>query len=153
MNLVQENTELVNYHTNLLDVESWLEIKIEDYSWHLSDIEIFPRWEGLTDPCWIKGTDLSTYLLQLNRQFIWAVLSAFPIETEPFLSEIPYAEGNSSLWAGAPSKQLASALFEIVCWDSSATLFIGLPQNLEKNLLKNAPGIKYLNHGNQKRNG
>lgn len=81
---------------------------------------------------------------EVEYQFDWAVISAFRKGTSPFLDVRPYADGNTDFWNGKAHKQLKNALFEIVCWDSSATLFIDLPKNLSEKLLKNAPGIRKL---------
>jgi len=40
--------------------------------------------------------------------------------------ELPYADGNLDLWVGSPRPQLSIAAFEIVCWDSTYTLLIGV---------------------------
>jgi hypothetical protein len=41
--------------------------------------------------------------------------------------DLPYADGNPALWKGSPKVQLKEAVFEIVCFDSGATLLIGAP--------------------------
>lgn len=151
MNLIQANTEYVKWYTNLRNVAKWLNIGIDDYSWHMSDLEIYPHWEGFSDPCWRTGKELRKYVEEHNPQFIWAVLSTFPKDCKPFLSHKPYADMNPDFWTGTPQKQLEDSLFEIVCFDSSCTLFIGLPENLSRNLINNAPGILDLNRENEKR--
>lgn len=147
MNYIQEKAKGIDFYTSMKDVERWLEIDLEEYDWHFSDVD--GGWPELSDPSWVKGSELSKKLQEFNYQFVWAVISAFPKETKPFLSEAPYADGNQDLWKGCPKKQLENSLFEIICWDSSATLFIGLPEELVNNLLKNAPGIKDLNKRNE----
>ncbi|CAM3914405.1 hypothetical protein VA7868_02290 [Vibrio aerogenes CECT 7868] len=147
MNYIQ--TKKVRWFTSLVDVLGWLEIKAEDYDWHFSDVD--GGWETLSDPSWVTGEELARNLADFDYQFIWSVISVFPKGTKPFTSEEPYANGNPEFWSGKPEKQLSDSLFEIVCWDSSATLFIGLPPELEKKLLKNAPGIKDLNKQNEQR--
>lgn len=131
------------------DVARWLEIKLEDYDWHISDIE--GAWPELNDPSWVRGEDLALKLKAFDYQFVWAVISAFPKGTEPFTTGQPYAEGNLDFWEGEPEKQLENAYFEIVCWDSSVTLFIGLPDNLGRKLVANAPCVKNLNKENNQR--
>lgn len=142
MNLIVENEKSVRFYTSLWDVARWLDLDLKDFDWHLSDID--GGWSGIPDPCWITGYGLVEKLQEYDYQFIWAVLSAFPKGTEPRLNPEPYADGNTSFWNGSPKKQLQGAIFEIVCWDSSATLFIGLPEELATNALKNIPGIKKL---------
>jgi hypothetical protein len=150
MNFIQYKALQVEFYTSLKDVERWLEIDLSDYDWHFSDVD--GGWVGLEYPSWVPGEVLSAKLKEFDYQFIWAVISAFPKGTKPFLDNNPYADGNPGFWEGSPKKQIGNALFEIVCWDSSATLFIGLPDFLSKVLLKNAPGIKNLDEENIKRN-
>lgn len=147
MNLIQENTPGVDWYTNLNDVFGWLDISPELYDWHFANID--GGWAGLNeDPIWITGEKLKEKLSGKNDQFIWAVISAFPKGSKPLKSEEPYADGNSRFWKGSPEKQLIDSLFEIVCWDSSATLFIGLPEKLGFTLVNNAPGVRDLDREN-----
>lgn len=146
MNLIQENTRKVNFYTSLRNIARWMEINLSDYDWHFSDID--GGWLPLEDPRWIKGEDLNSKIKEKDYQFIWAVISAYPKGSKLRLKEFPYADGNPDFWYGNPKKQLKDSLFEIVCWDGSATLFIGLPEELGKLIVKNAPGIKSLNEEN-----
>ena len=148
MNFIQENTNKVNFYTSLRDVSKWLEISLEDFDFHLTDVD--GGWDYNQDPKWITGLALNSIIKEFDYQFVWAVISFYPKGTTPKLSEEPYADGNPDFWIGNPKKQLEDSLFEIVCWDSSATLFIGLPNDLSEKLLKNAPGIEDLNKFNQR---
>lgn len=78
----------------------------------------------------------------MEVQIIWAVLSAFKKEPKEIGELIPFADGNSELWKGSPKPQLKSAIFEIVCWDSSSTLFIGVSDEIGKDLILSYPDIK-----------
>ncbi|WP_444930922.1 hypothetical protein ACJJIF_03820 [Microbulbifer sp. SSSA002] len=149
MNYIQENTSEVGFYTNMKDVAHWLGINLKDYDWHISDIE--GAWPELDDPSWVEGEKLVEKLEEFDYQFVWSVISAFPKGTESFTTDKPFADGNPDFWQGEPEKQLKDSLFEIVCWDSSATLFIGLPDVLGKKLVTNAPGIKDLNKENRQR--
>jgi len=147
MNFIQENTSKIGFYTSLKDVARWLEFDLLDCDYHISDIE--GAWPELSDPSWITGDKLSSKLDEFDYQFVWSVISVFPKGTKPFTTTEPFADGNPSFWEGSPKKQLSNALFEIVCWDSSATLFIGLSDSLSKKLLANAPGIKNLDDRNK----
>ena len=149
MNFIQENTSEVQFYTSMNDVARWLEISLKDYDWHFSDVT--GGWPELADPSWVRGDEMASKLKENDHQFIWSVISAFPKGTLPFMSDKPFADGNTEFWEGKPEKQLKDSLFEIVCWDSSATLFIGLPDDLARRLLANAPGIKDLNELNGQR--
>ena len=141
-NYIQENTSEVDFYTSMNDVARWLEIDLKDYDWHIADIE--GAWPDLEDPSWLYGEELAKKLAEFDYQFVWSVISAFPKGTQPFTTDKPFAEGNLEFWEGEPEKQLKDSLFEIVCWDSSATLFIGLPDHLGKKLVANAPSIRNL---------
>jgi len=107
-------------------------------------------WPELNDSSWLSGVALFDKLEDYDYQFVWGVLSAFPKGTTPILSGEPFADGNDELWSDNPKKQMENSLFEIVCWDSSATLFIGLDTVLANNLIKNAPSIVSLVSKNEK---
>ena len=73
----------------------------------------------------IQGNDI---------QFIWAVFSAFPVGTRFEVKEAPYIYDNPDYWNGSnPGPQLNEALFEIGCWDSSATILVGIKPEMAKN--------------------
>jgi hypothetical protein len=78
---------------------------------------------------WMSGDELASFLRQHEVQFIWAVFSAVRkgFRSTPLSS--PYADGNPAYWNGTePGPQLDGTLFEIACWDSSATSHISLPE-------------------------
>lgn len=149
MNYIQERSRNVSWYTSLADVCKWLEISPEDYDWHFSDVD--GGWNELSDPAFVSGEELARKLNVHNYQFVWSVVSVYPKGTRPFKSDKPYADGNPEFWSGIPKKQLSDSLFEIVCWDGSATLFIELPVELRELLLKNAPDIRDLNKENERR--
>lgn len=146
MNLIQYRSSNVKFFTSMLDVENWMEISLDDFDWHMSPTE--GGWKNLNNSIWITGLELKNKLEKYDHQFIWSVFSAYPKGTKPFTSDIPYADDNPDFWKGSPSKQLSDSLFEIVCWDSSATLFIGLSEEQAKCVIKNAPGIQDLDRFN-----
>lgn len=147
MNLIQENTEDVEFFTSLRDIEKWLEISLEDYDWHFSDVD--GAWMNSSKSQWLTGKQLNSKIKAYNYQFVWAVISAFPSGSPRRFSDLPFADGNPNFWRGSPKKRLEDSLFEIVCWDSSATLFIGLAEELGRRIYKNAPGIKDLDQKNK----
>lgn len=52
------------------------------------------------------------------------------------MEEIPYIDGNPDYWNDSnPVPQLSQALFEIGCWDSSATILIGVTSELAENFM------------------
>ena len=133
MNLILENTDQVQYFTNMKLVFSALSISAADYDWYVSDIETnYSTNELSQDDNWISGESLSKFLEVNDIQFIWAVFSAFPRNYRSQIQCSPYIEGNPDYWCGKELlPQLSDALFEIACWDSSATILLGLPPESE----------------------
>ena len=131
MNLILQKTEQVKFFTDMKEVFCALRIGCSDYDWYVSDIE--------TNCCsiaegWHSGDELEETISSNDIQFIWAVFSAFPKGTRFTVNESPYADGNPEYWSGSePKPQLEGAAFEIACWDSSATILIGVNSELAKN--------------------
>jgi len=86
---------------------------------------------------WLSGDALAFFLREHEVQFIWAVFSAVPKGFRSTLLPAPYVEGNPSYWSGQETApQLDGALFEIACWDSSATILINLPAQAARSFLR-----------------
>ncbi len=131
MNLILEKTNQVKFFTNMLEVMRALAIRCTDYDWYVSDVETngYDLQEG-----WHSGEELESALVGKNVQFIWAVFSAFQKGVRVAVKEDPYVDGNPHYWDGSdPVPQLDGAIFEIACWDSSATILIGLNSELAAN--------------------
>ncbi len=77
------------------------------------------------EPHWITGADLTKIVESFELQFVWAVLSGFPVSVALDLNGLevkPYADMNRGFWVAQPQIQHPLADVEIVCWDASATL-------------------------------
>ncbi|MDR7150374.1 hypothetical protein J2W49_002332 [Hydrogenophaga palleronii] len=131
MNLILEKTDQVTYFTNMRLVFEAMGISPGEFDWYISDIEVNRHPEGFSDEDqWMDGPVLDQLLKRVEVQFIWAVFSAVPRSFRSVVTSSPYSEGNPTFWNGEPVKpQLPGALFEIVSWDSSATLLIGIPED------------------------
>lgn len=151
MNLLLEHSKFVEYYT-YLDPIFAAAPELADFTFLISDIEIAGETDErlARDPMVIQGRELRAIVEDKKVQFIWAVLSAF--DHQPKIpEELPYADGNSGFWSGSPRPQLSDAKLEIVCWDSSATLFIGLDPSTVAKIQQRFPDIRDLNVYNQKR--
>lgn len=104
----------------------------EKYDWFISDIEMncTPPEELKNENQFVSGELLKKIISENDIQFIWAVFSALPKGATPMVGVIPYANCNSDFWIGSPRPQLKNASFEIVCFDSSLFLLIGIPENI-----------------------
>lgn len=132
VNLILEKTAQVTFFTEMRSVLSALGIRACDYDWYLSDVEINRNVDGfVVEDQWLSGNQLERLITTEEIQFIWAVFSAVPVGTRFDVPKAPFADGNSTFWHGVGGRpQLDGGLFEIVCWDSSATLLIGIDQEM-----------------------
>lgn len=131
-NLIIENSPTIKWYSDLYPFFSLIEPTIRKHRWLWTDVEV-------NAPLPIPHNDFGRYLIDGDTlfdfavgrpQFNWSVLSALPSEYEVAPTAIPresvpYADGNPDFWHGSPRPQFSDAVFEIVCWDSSATLLIG----------------------------
>lgn len=134
MNLILEKSEQVRFFTNMKEMLAAANIAPQDYDWYLSDIEVNVTPKGFS-ACdqWMRGEELAALIDKHTIQFIWAVFSAVPKGVRPAVPTPPYVDGNPNYWNGIePVPQLKAALFEIACWDSSATMLINLPEHAQR---------------------
>lgn len=151
MNLLLEHSKFVKYHTYLGPIFSAAP-ELAEFTYLISNVEVGATSDHrlASDPLVISGRELRSLVEKEKVQFIWAVLSAFDHEPD-VPAELPYADGNRRFWEGSPRPQIAKAKFEIVCWDSSATLFIGVGDSTGAKLLKKYPDIRDLDGHNRKK--
>jgi hypothetical protein len=129
MNLLLEAPDAVPYFTDVGDTLRALGVCASEFDWYVSDIETNAGLVGLPQASgWIGGSELDALLSQSGLQFIWGVFSAFPRGVRVDVAEPPFADGNTRYWQGAAAvrPQLDGASFEVVCWDSSATIVVGV---------------------------
>lgn len=127
---ILEKTNKMRYFTDMKVIFDSLGGRQKGFNWLISDLELnhYPDESWLGEPyVWTSGDKLTELVYQNDIQFIWAVLSAFnknitvDFDDRTFL---PYADGNSRLWINEPKIQHPRAEIEIVCWDSTLSLFL-----------------------------
>lgn len=121
------------------------------YHWLITDIDCVPsKVEAACHGrgyCWLTGEELSQIVREDDGQWVWAVLSGF--EKEVPLSEVlqyplPRANAYEGFWKNSLSIQHPLAAVEIVCWDSSLTLFLSRQAGLVEDFLDFFPFSKDL---------
>ncbi|WP_423933142.1 hypothetical protein [Comamonas sp. 23] len=154
MNLILERTERVRFYTDMRLVFEATGLHASDFDWYISDIDTNCGSDEFSDTDrWLSGVELENFLATRTVQFIWGVFSAFPIGYRRNVEQAPYVDNNPLYWQGVEvSPQLDDALFEVVCWDSSATLLIGLPEEAEKRFKRMYPETRDLRIASQQRN-
>ncbi len=132
MNLLLDSSSAVPYFTDVDATLRAMGVSASEFDWYLSDVEtnFDPAGFSWSDR-WMTGPELAEVLSHANFQFIWAVFSAFPRGARVEIDEAPFADGNRAFWVddGTLRPQLAGASFELVCWDSSATILIGISES------------------------
>jgi hypothetical protein len=108
-----------------LDVMAGLNAEVAAYDWHISNLTPV-AWPGGPEPGWIRGSELATRLAGKPVQFFFAVFDAVPIGARPAMAEEPWADGNTDIWEPDAVPQISGALFEIIYFDVSDVLLIGL---------------------------
>ena len=154
MNLIIESTKQVSYYTDMQQTISALGISASDFDWFISDIEInciVPTLQHCSDEPWnyldqwVSVAILQSILENQDIQFIWAVFSAVPKGYRCHIAQAPYCEGNPDYWNKTELvPQLEGALFEIACWDSSATILIGISEALACQFINHFSDTKVL---------
>lgn len=151
MNLILENSLNVPYYTDMRSVMESLGHPSRNYDWLITDID-GGFWDDdapqFDDPTIIDGQKLEEILSSYRGQFIWAVFSAFPRGAAIDLSVLPKADGNPRFWQNKPTPEHPNALFEIVCWDSSATLLIGISDDMARQFMSHFPEARDLDRLN-----
>jgi len=149
MNLLLERSKFVEYYT-YLDPIFAAAPELAKFTYLVSDLEIAGEIDErvANGPLVIQGRELRAIVEENKVQFIWAVLSAFDYHPK-IPDQLPYADGNSGFWVGSPRPQLRDAKLEIVCWDSGATLFIGLDPSIAEKIRQRFPDIQDLDAYNE----
>jgi hypothetical protein len=160
-NLLLSGAKSMPYFTDMRAIFDALPGACGRYDWLISDLDWIwlsrDKDDGSPDKSLvgstvlISGEELLKIIQSSQIQFVWAVFSALPKGVEPRLDErnLPFAEGNPDLWSGSPKPQLAEALFEIVCWDSTETLLIGLDDDSARSFKEAFPTAVDLDDYNQ----
>jgi hypothetical protein len=132
MNLILEHSAQVPCHTDVAACLAALGVRAQDHDWFISNVEAnaeVPEDLLAQQGAWQSGKALAQLLAQPGLQFIWGVFSAFPVGLRPVITQAPRADGNGDFWRVPGLKpQAPGACFELVCWDASATLLIGISE-------------------------
>lgn len=147
MNLLLEAPTAVPYFTDVGATLYALGVRASEFDWYVSDIETNVYIDGLSQlDGWVAGLQLDAALSHTGLQFIWGVFSAFPPGMRVEVARPPAADGNSRYWRDADTlgPQLQGALFELCCWDSSATILIGITPEQARSYMSAYPQAKPL---------
>ena len=144
MNVALDDFSAVPYFTDMNATFEAAEIKAADFDWYVSDLETNYALDALPASAgWMTGLELEEALAKPGLRFIWAILSAFPRGTSFEVPDEPCADGNPQYWSNPKLKpQLPGALFEVIAWDSSATILVGVPDHSGLAFMRRYPQAK-----------
>jgi len=152
MNLILEKSRYVESYTHLRALFDAVP-QLRSYFYVISDLEVSgtkdPRLFG--DVVRLSGEELHAMVRSEDMQFVWAVFSALEEPPARLPLELPSADGNPRFWEGSPKPQMPGASFEIVAFDASCTLFIGVDAALAARLRDLYQDIADLDQCNQQR--
>ena len=147
MNLILEDSPQVPYFTDVATCLAALGVHAQDFDWFVSDLEAngsLPEAPLASRGAWWSG-DALAQVLTPGLQVHWGVFSAFPVGQRPVITEPPWADGNPDFWTVPDMPvQAPGACFELVCWDSSATLLIGLSAEQAARFMRAYPAARAL---------
>lgn len=154
VNLILEGTDRIPFYTDMRVVFEAAGLRASSFDWYLSDLETnYYGTDFSNDDRWVSGDELEGFLNAHTVHFVWAVFSAVPVGYRSLVAEPPYVDGNPKFWQGVElAPQLSDSLFEIVCWDSSATIFICLPDDAARRFTEAYPETRSLTAASQGRN-
>lgn len=153
MNLINERNPRTVCYSDLKPLVAELGDAVLQYFWIFDENDLsatLPVETKRGDSWLLSGEQMQVFASDFPL-FDWLILSAVPINRAKsilFESSRPYADGNPNFWKGRPVPQLSCAEFEIVCWDSSATLLIGAPAFVANAFQKVYPGCFDLDEAN-----
>jgi hypothetical protein len=162
MTLILENTNQVEFHTNLYEIIEPFEKEFSELNWLLTnqDYRIIDYAEkgGIeklnfeADKIMFSGIELLEILKNRKIDFTWCVFCGFKNDIPKIKkSELPYADLNSDIW-NKPNEFLnEQSEMEIISFDGTATIFKSKNKEIEdkfKNKFSDAIELKKTLHNN-----
>ncbi len=131
MDWIIRNTKKLRCHTNLNNLlnQNWM--KIYDYNWFMSDLDVINYADydeqiltiDFRDNYFLPTTADFETIVKSDLQVIWGVIAAVPKNEKPIFDKLnfPFVEGNDNIW-DEQFFQIKNSIFEITAWDSSYTI-------------------------------
>jgi hypothetical protein len=157
MNLVIEDSPQMPYHTNIKLIFDALEGRQNEFNWLITAHECYswPSEPAIFDEeiILISGDKLTDIITKNKIQFVWGILSAFDKSIDidvNNLTVIPTFDGKWKYGGGDVHPQHPLAVAEIVCVDSSYTIFLSKDEDLSSRFLRYYSDAQDLNKWNSK---
>lgn len=157
MNLIIKDSSQMPRHTDIKLIFDALEGRQREFNWLITEHECY-RWPSGEDVfneriVFLSGDELTDIVTHNNIQFVWGILSAFDKSTDidtNNLSVIPTFDGEWKYGGEDVRTQHPLAVAEIVCVDSSYTIFLSRDEDLSNRFLKHFSDAQDLHQRHRK---
>ena len=155
MTYILENTDQIEFYTNLYEIIEPFEIEFSEMNWLLTDqyYMIFDyeqkgavnKLDHESDKITFQGLELLEIIKNRQIQFIWAVFCGFKSDIPSLTdSELPYADLNSDIWKKPDRFLLKQSEIEIISFDGTSIIFKTKDKSIEKRFLEKFTDAKKL---------
>lgn len=156
MNLIIKDTPQMAGHTDIKLIFDALEGRQKEFNWLITEHESYcwPSGEDIFDDVIIllSGDELTDIVTHNNIQFVWGILSAFDKSVDIDINNldiIPTFDGNWRYGGEDVHPQHPLAVAEIVCVDSSYTMFLSKDEDLSSRLIRHYSDARDLHQWNR----
>ncbi len=152
MNLILKDSSQVPWHTDIKLIFDALEGRQREFNWLITGHETYPDIfnEGVI---LISGDELTDIVTNNKIQFVWGILSAFDKSIDADISNLSVIPTFDEEWKYGGENvrtQHPLAIAEIVCVDSSYTIFLSKDEDLSNRFLRHYPDAQDLHRWNSR---
>ena len=134
MTLILENTDQIEFYTDLYEIIKPFEKEFSQMNWLLTNQEymifdyeqkgVIDKLDHESDKITFQGEELLEIIKTRKIQFIWAVFCGFKNNIPDLKdSDLPYADLNSKIWKKPDRFLLKQSEIEIISFDGTAVIF------------------------------
>jgi len=155
MTYILENTNQIEFYTDLYEIIEPFEIEFSKMNWLLTNQDymildyeakgVIEKLDHESDKIAFKGTELLEIIKKRKVQFVWGVFCGFKTEIPKLKeSELPYADLNPNIWKKPDKFLLKQSEIEIISFDGTSLIFKTKDKNIERNFLEKFSDAKRL---------
>lgn len=156
MNLIMIDSEQMPYHTDVRLIFDALEGRQKEFNWLITGHECV-SWTSIIEALdeevvFLSGEKFTDIVNENGIQFIWGILSAFDKSVDidvKNLAVLPNFDGKWKYGGGDVQTQHPLAVAEIVCVDSSYTIFLSKDDDLSRRFMKHYSDAQDLHKWNK----
>lgn len=157
MNIIIKDSLQMPIHTDIKLIFDALDGRQREFNWLITEHECYswPSNEDIFNKeiVFLSGDELTNMVTHNNIQFVWGILSAFDKSINidiNNLSVIPTFDGEWKYGGENVHTQHPLATAEIICVDSSYTIFLSKDEDLSNRFLRHYSDAQDLHQWNRK---